>query len=339
MVIMNSLQTVNSNLPATPKELAPFIAVGTAAVNAARKILKSKTLTQEQFNSVLTKAQEQGEIVIDAKAELGKFIKDTPSKSGERTDLLPSKQEVGKTSTFTYLGLTQRQASNYQTIAKNPIAVEKAKAIAKENNDIPTESLVLQIVRQKEKEERETIRQAEIKAQSKQKAKIPTDNYSCIVIDPPWNYGTQYDTNGRRVANPYPEMTFDQIAELKIKAKPDCIMFLWATHKFIWDAKKLLEKWGFEYRSIIVWDKEKMGMGDLFRMQCEFCLVGIKGKPLLNNPHNIRDIIKEPRREHSRKPEAFYKIVDTLYKGEKLEYFAREQRYGYAVYGNDTNKF
>jgi N6-adenosine-specific RNA methylase IME4 len=116
-------------------------------------------------------------------------------------------------------------------------------------------------------------------------------------------------------------------------------MFLWTTHKFIWDAKKLLETWGFDYRSIIVWDKEKMGMGDLFRMQCEFCLVGIKGKPLLSNPHNLRDIIREPRREHSRKPEAFYEMVDTLCKGSKVEYFARKQREGYVVYGNDTGKF
>jgi N6-adenosine-specific RNA methylase IME4 len=82
-----------------------------------------------------------------------------------------------------------------------------------------------------------------------------------------------------------------------------------------------------------------MGMGDLFRMQCEFCLVGIKGKPLLDNPHNLRDIIREARREHSRKPEAFYEMVETLCPYKKIEYFAREQREGYEVYGNDCNKF
>ena len=182
-------------------------------------------------------------------------------------------------------------------------------------------------------------RQEEIEEQIKKEVSSPTSEYTCIMVDPPWNYGTQYDADGRRVASPYPEMSFEELAAIDIRAKPDSIIFLWTTHKFIWDAKKLLDIWQFEYRSIIVWDKEKMGMGDLFRMQCEFCLVGIKGKPLLNNTHDLRDIIREPRREHSRKPEAFYQVVNTLWAGSKLEYFAREQREGYTAHGNDTNKF
>jgi N6-adenosine-specific RNA methylase IME4 len=134
-------------------------------------------------------------------------------------------------------------------------------------------------------------------------------------------------------------MTQEQLLEMEIAAEDDCVMFLWTTQRFLWDAKELLDEWGFAYRSTIVWDKEKMGMGDLFRMQCEFCLVGIKGKPLLDNPNNLRDIIREARREHSRKPEAFYKLVETLCPYKKLEYFAREQREGYEVYGNDTKRF
>jgi N6-adenosine-specific RNA methylase IME4/DNA-binding XRE family transcriptional regulator len=167
----------------------------------------------------------------------------------------------------------------------------------------------------------------------------PDGLFDVIAIDPPWNYGTQFSASGRRVANPYPEMTQEQLKTIEIPASDNCVMFLWTTHKFIWDAKELLDTWGFEYRSMLVWDKQKIGMGDLLRMQCEFCLIGIKGKPVFRDNHSIRDIIAEPRREHSRKPDGFYQLVNDLCVGRKLDYFSRETREGWVSYGNDTDKF
>lgn len=154
---MNELIVTDSWLPTTPQELIPFVAVGTAAVNAARKALKTNKLTKEQFDSILAKGQEQGKLVFDVKAVIGAFINNTPSANGKRTDLLPLKQEVGKTAVFTEMGLTQKQASNYQLIAKNPNAVLKAMEIAKENNDIATESLVLQIIKQENRKDKKDL--------------------------------------------------------------------------------------------------------------------------------------------------------------------------------------
>jgi N6-adenosine-specific RNA methylase IME4 len=168
---------------------------------------------------------------------------------------------------------------------------------------------------------------------------LPAGKFEVICIDPPWNYKTQYDAGGRRVANPYPEMTQEELKQLTIPASDDCIMFLWTTHKFIFDAKELLDHWGFSYRNILVWNKEQIGMGDLFRMQCEFCLIGIKGKPILNNNHTHRDIFTETRREHSRKPQKFYDMVEELCIGRKLDYFSRDHKKGWEVYGNETSKF
>ena len=71
----------------------------------------------------------------------------------------------------------------------------------------------------------------------------------------------------------------------------------------------------------------------IFRLQCEFCLVGIKGNPVLDNNNTHRDIIEESRREHSRKPEAFYTMVDKLCVGRKLDYFGREEKVGWEVFG------
>lgn len=79
-------------------------------------------------------------------------------------------------------------------------------------------------------------------------------------------------------------------------------------------------------------------MGAWFRMQCEFCLVGIVGKPFWSNTR-YPEIIEEPRREHSRKPDAFFDLVSEITAGRKLEYFSREAREGWEVFGNDTNKF
>ena len=176
-----------------------------------------------------------------------------------------------------------------------------------------------------------------------QSIEMPTGKYSCIVIDPPWDYGGEYCPVHNPGASPYPSMTQDQLLDMRdiilATAEDDCIMFLWTTQDFIWDAKALLDHWEFKYRAIITWDKEKMGLGRLFRHQCEFCLVGLKGKPLLDNPKNIPDIIRERKREHSRKPEKFYEMADVLCPGSKVEYFAREQRPGFAVHGNETAKF
>jgi N6-adenosine-specific RNA methylase IME4 len=88
----------------------------------------------------------------------------------------------------------------------------------------------------------------------------------------------------------------------------------------------------------MVWDKEKIGMGAWLRMQCEFCLVAIKGKPYWENTSH-RDILREPRREHSRKPDSFFNIVEKITLGRRLEYFSREKRNGWEVFGNDTEKF
>jgi len=148
--------------------------------------------------------------------------------------------------------------------------------------------------------------------------------YDVISVDPPWNYGREYDPETSRVANPYPEMSTEQIKALRLPFSNDSILFLWTTHKFLPDAFEILKEWGFEYKATLVWNKEKIGMGAWFRMQCEFCLFAVKGKPFWNNTTE-RDIIVESRREHSRKPDAFFNMVDKLCVGRKLEYFSREQ--------------
>ena len=192
------------------------------------------------------------------------------------------------------------------------------------------------------KAEKKAQREADITRQRDEIASgaalLPDGVFEVVAMDPPWNYGREYDPDSSRVANPYPEMTQQQLLEMAPPFADDCVLFLWTTHQFIFDAKELLDHWGFQYKANLVWDKQRMGMGAWLRMQCEFCLVGIRGKPVWQNT-KWRDIIQEPRREHSRKPELFYQLVEEVTVGRRLEMFSRDQREGWGAFGNDTNKF
>jgi N6-adenosine-specific RNA methylase IME4 len=187
---------------------------------------------------------------------------------------------------------------------------------------------------QKRKEEIEEIKR---KIENEPKKDID-QKYNVLVIDPPWPYGREYDPENSRVANPYPEMPIEEIKKIKLPLEEDAVVFLWTTHAFLKNSFLLLEGWGLTYKATLVWDKEKMGMGSTIRMQCEFCLLAIKGKPIIQGSAE-RDIIRESRREHSRKPDAFYDMVDRMTIGKKLDYFSRTQRKGWDTYGAETNKF
>jgi N6-adenosine-specific RNA methylase IME4/ParB-like chromosome segregation protein Spo0J len=168
--------------------------------------------------------------------------------------------------------------------------------------------------------------------------------FDVISVDPPWPYEgesknlTSFDSFGRRVANPYPEMSIEQIKNIELPLMDNSVVLLWTTHKFLPDAFEILKEWNLDYKATLVWNKEKIGMGVWFRMQCEFCLVGIKGKPYWDNT-TYRDIITESRREHSRKPDSFFEMIEKITMGNRLEYFSREKREGWKVFGNDINKF
>lgn len=162
--------------------------------------------------------------------------------------------------------------------------------------------------------------------------------FNVISVDPPWPYGREYDPEGSRAANPYPEMSIEQIKAIELPLAQDSVILLWTTHAFLRDAFDILEHWGAIYKATMVWNKQKIGMGAWFRMQCEFCLVGIIGKPYWHNTR-FPEIIEEPKREHSRKPDTFFELINTITAGRKLEYFSREQREGWENYGNEPNKF
>ena len=237
---------------------------------------------------------------------------------------------------------------SHDTIAK--VKVIEAKAPEEIKEKLATgEVSINQVYQEIKKEEKKIERDKKIE---EVKAKIEEDNlilenkkYHVIAIDPPWAYeekggfsSSDYDAESNRGAVDYPTMTVEQIKKIELPEAEDCVLFLWTTHAFLRDSFEILEQWGYKYKATLVWDKVKMGIGRTVRMQVEFCLIGVKGNPIINGSSE-RDIITEARREHSRKPEAFYEMVERMCIGNKLDYFSRQSRVNWEHYGAEQGKF
>jgi N6-adenosine-specific RNA methylase IME4 len=351
----NGVMRVESNLPSKIEDLAQFVLVGRdklAMVRAGIKALDKLDVAEGVRQQKKEEAQMLAEALLDAEVKIGEILARMPKASGKQenrgnrftsresnttvTSSTSTQQPIEtKQQAIAKLGFDKMQASRFETLAANKEIVEQIKQEARENDDLATRTAVLQVVKIKEREQsivkqKKDIEQGNITA--------ITDTYDVISIDPPWPYGREYDPSTSRVANPYPEMSIEEIGSINLPIKDDAVLLLWTTHKFLPDSFQLLEKWGFNYKATMVWDKKQIGMGAWFRMQCEFCVVGIKGKPIWENT-TYSEIISERRREHSRKPDSFFELINRICYGKKLEYFSREAREGWDIFGNDTEKF
>jgi Transcriptional activator, adenine-specific DNA methyltransferase len=163
-----------------------------------------------------------------------------------------------------------------QVRKKSPEKWEKAKA-----GEVSISTAYKEIKKEEKKAERQAIIEEQKEAIKSGAVEIPSGKFDVVVMDPPWNYGREYDPDTSRVANPYPEMTQAQLLDLKPPFSDDCVIFLWTTHAFIWDAKQLLDHWGFTYKATMVWDKESIGMGAWLRMQCRVLPCWYQGQSVL----------------------------------------------------------
>jgi N6-adenosine-specific RNA methylase IME4 len=122
-------------------------------------------------------------------------------------------------------------------------------------------------------------------------------------------------------------------------AIPDAVLFLWTTVPHLQEAFRVLAAWGFEYRSNIVWVKDKIGLGYWVRNQHELLLIGARGN-MRSPAEEARppSVIYAPRREHSRKPDEAYELIERMYPTlPKIELFARvESRPGWSAWGNEA---
>ena len=317
-------QRVCNELKITPT-YKEFVGNDTDAIAFVMRTNKRRNLTSSQWAAIAIEADE----IIEKIKSVARLNKST-STGGHTPQLRQLIAEPVKTD--------KKVAEMFNT---NRNYINEAQRLKRDKPE------VFEQIKSGEKTITEVKKEEKIEAHKenieKIKEQIETENititglYDVVVIDPPWNYGREYNPETSRVANPYPEMSVEEIKKIQLPLKDNAVVFLWTTHAFIRSAFDILDSWGLNYKAIITWNKEQIGMGATIRMQCEFCLLAAKGKPIIEGSSE-RDIITEKRREHSRKPEQFYEQVDRMTTGRKLDYFARNERKGYDVYGTLENE-
>lgn len=172
---------------------------------------------------------------------------------------------------------------------------------------------------------------------------MPTGKYGAILADPAWSfrsYGGQ-DLAPTQGEQPYPVMSLDDIKALPIAglAAPNALLFMWTVSHLQAAAFDVAAAWGFQPVSIaFIWDKGRMGMGYWTRQEAEVCHLFKRGKPKRIGK-GVRQMIRAPRREHSRKPDETYGRIESLVAGPYLELFARQRRTGWESWGSEVDKF
>lgn len=176
---------------------------------------------------------------------------------------------------------------------------------------------------------------------------LPPGPYDIILADPPWKFSywsdKAFDT-GRHVSLKYDLLDTDGICALPVvqSAAPDSALFLWATAPNLPDAMRVIQAWGFTYRTIaFTWVKTNqdgspfMGMGFYTRSNAELCLLATRGRTLPRIRHDVSQVILSRRQEHSRKPDGQYDRIHRLFGPDLrcLELFARRRWPGWDAWG------
>jgi N6-adenosine-specific RNA methylase IME4 len=184
--------------------------------------------------------------------------------------------------------------------------------------------------------------------------------YQVIYADPAWNYNSRMALGKGAVKSSaedyYNVMSIDDIMALPIKeiSAKDCILFIWVTMPKLNEVFKVIDAWGFEYKTCgFVWVKRNkvfsdernknrngiddfMGQGRWVRQNAELCLIATKGKPKRISA-KVRQIIYQPIQEHSKKPnEVRERILELIGDLSRIELFAREKHEGWDVWGNEV---
>jgi N6-adenosine-specific RNA methylase IME4 len=176
--------------------------------------------------------------------------------------------------------------------------------------------------------------------------------YGVIYADPPWSFRNwSAKGTGRNAVSHYDCLDSKKLATLPVAelASPDCALFLWAVDPLLHQAMDLIRAWGFEYKTVgFYWVKLNAkakhdadfftGLGYWTRANPEQCLMATRGKPL-RRAKDVRRLIVENRREHSRKPECVKDRIERLVGGPYLELFARETKQGWDCWGNQAGLF
>jgi len=173
--------------------------------------------------------------------------------------------------------------------------------------------------------------------------------FATILADPPW----QFDNRTGKMAPEhkrllrYPTMRLQEIKELPVSALAGdpTHLYLWCPNAMLECGLEVMHAWGFEYKTNLIWHKirkdgkpDRRGVGFYFRNVTEMVLFGVRGKGnrrTLKPGRSTANFIATRKREHSRKPDELFEIVESCSPGPYLELFARFPRTGWTTWGNE----
>ena len=232
---------------------------------------------------------------------------------------------------------------SHDTIAKVKVIEAKAPEEVKEKlstgevsinqayQEIKKDEKKIEIEKRRE-EIRESLVLHELKATEKK--------YRIIYADPPWKYGNAMPEYVTEPQDYYSLMSTEDICAMPVKdiTEQNAVLFMWTTSPHLPEALDVVKSWGFTYKTTFIWDKIKHNMGHYNSVRHEILLVCTKGactpdvKKLFDSVQSIE------RTEHSKKPEQFREIIETLYTfGNRIELFARTAPNGWDVFGNQID--
>lgn len=168
--------------------------------------------------------------------------------------------------------------------------------------------------------------------------------FRVVVADPPWLFRDSLPGRGRGSVKHYHCLSVPQLMSFNLPVlAPDCVLFMWRVASMQQEALDIVRAWGFVLKTELVWkkrtktDKRHFGMGRIVRAEHETCLVATRGriKPRI---HNVRSTFEARVGRHSKKPEEFFDIVESLFDGPYVELFARRHRPGWTCLGNEISE-
>ena len=178
-----------------------------------------------------------------------------------------------------------------------------------------------------------------------------TGRYSTILIDPPWRFTNRTGKVApeHRRLHRYRTMSTEEIAALPVSEHADekSHLYLWCPNALLAEGLHIMRAWGFTYKTNLVWYKVRKdggpdgrGVGFYFRNVTELVLFGVRGslRTLAPGRRQVNVIVKR-KREHSRKPDELYEIIEQCSPGPYLELFARERRENWTQWGDEVDSY
>lgn len=182
--------------------------------------------------------------------------------------------------------------------------------------------------------------------------KIGAQRFHTVLADPPWQFQNKTGKVApeHRRLNRYSTMTLDAICALPVAkiAEETAHLYLWVPNALLPEGLRVLRDWGFEYKTNLIWHKVRKdggpdgrGVGFYFRNTTELILFGVRGKNArtLAPGRSQVNVIRSMKREHSRKPDEQYAIIEACSPGPYIELFARGSREGWTTWGNQAEEY